>query len=167
MKLIPLLVAVPLGMAFIIPMVGRKWRRAPDILGNLTTLALLVMSLVALRAGEEIVLYWMGGWGPEGGTPLGISLVLDGLSRLMLVMVGVVSFAATVFSVGYMERYTSKLRYYSLFLLMVAGMNGVILTGDLFNLFVFLEIASIASYALVAFGCENEELEAGFKYLVL
>jgi multicomponent Na+:H+ antiporter subunit D len=50
---------------------------------------------------------------------------------------------------------------------MVAGMNGVTLTGDLFNLFVFLEIASVASYALVAFGGEHEELEASFKYLVL
>jgi multicomponent Na+:H+ antiporter subunit D len=50
---------------------------------------------------------------------------------------------------------------------MVAGMNGVVLSGDMFNLFVFLEIASIASYALVGFGCEHEELEASFKYMVL
>jgi len=50
---------------------------------------------------------------------------------------------------------------------MVAGMNGVALSGDLFNLFVFLEIASLASYALVGFGCEHEELEASFKYMVL
>ena len=48
-----------------------------------------------------------------------------------------------------MERFTSKGRYYSLFLFMVAGMNGVVVTGDLFNLYVFMEIASIASYALV------------------
>src|SRR5664280_1736691 len=66
-----------------------------------------------------------------------------------------------------MELYTSKTRYYGLFLLMIAGMNGVIITGDLFNLFIFLEIASIASYALVAFGCQQEELEASFKYLIL
>jgi len=46
-------------------------------------------------------------------------------------------------------------------------MNGVVITGDLFNLYVFLEIASIASYALVGFGCEEEELEASFKYLIL
>jgi multicomponent Na+:H+ antiporter subunit D len=52
-------------------------------------------------------------------------------------------------------------------MLMVAGMNGVAITGDLFNLFVFLEIASIASYSLVAFGIEADELEAGFKYLIL
>ena len=50
---------------------------------------------------------------------------------------------------------------------MLAGMHGVIMTGDLFNLFVFLEIASIASYALVAFGTEAEELEASFKYAIM
>jgi len=50
---------------------------------------------------------------------------------------------------------------------MIAGMNGVVLSGDIFNLFVFLEIASIASYALVGFGCGAEELEAAFKYMVL
>jgi multicomponent Na+:H+ antiporter subunit D len=50
---------------------------------------------------------------------------------------------------------------------MVAGMNGLVLSGDIFNLFVFLEIASLASYALVGFGCEHEELEASFKYMVL
>jgi len=50
---------------------------------------------------------------------------------------------------------------------MVAGMNGVVLSGDIFNLFVFLEIASIASYALVGFGCGHEEFEAAFKYMVL
>jgi len=66
-----------------------------------------------------------------------------------------------------MEKYTAKPKFYSLFLLMVAGMNGVVITGDLFNLFVFLEIASISSYALVGFGVEHEELEASFKYLIL
>jgi multicomponent Na+:H+ antiporter subunit D len=50
---------------------------------------------------------------------------------------------------------------------MVAGMNGVALSGDMFNLFVFLEVSAIASYALVAFGVESEELEASFKYLIL
>ena len=50
---------------------------------------------------------------------------------------------------------------------MIAGMNGVVISGDLFNIFVFLEIAAIASYALVAFGIRKEELEASFKYQVL
>ncbi len=50
---------------------------------------------------------------------------------------------------------------------MIAGMNGVVLSGDLFNIFVFLEISVISAYALVAFGVEKNELEASFKYQVL
>jgi len=85
----------------------------------------------------------------------------------LLLAISIVSAAAMLFSVRYMEQYTAKPKYLSLFLLMVAGMNGVVLSGDIFNLFVFLEIASLASYALVGFGCEHEELEASFKYMVL
>ncbi|GAG91324.1 unnamed protein product, partial [marine sediment metagenome] len=86
---------------------------------------------------------------------------------LLLLAISVVGTAAMLFSTRYMEQYTAKAKYLSLFMLMVAGMNGVVLSGDIFNLFVFLEIASIASYALVGFGCEHEELEASFKYMVL
>lgn len=160
MNIIPLFIAIPLAAAFFIPMVSRRWRSVPDTLGNLVTFSLLVLSLAVI--GENGI-YAMGGWLP----PLGINLVLDGLSILMLIIVSLVAFSSTLFSISYMELYTSKLRYYSLFLLMVAGMNGVILAGDIFNMYVFLEIAAIASYALVGFGCEHEELEASFKYLVL
>jgi len=160
LNLIPLFIVLPLAAAFTIPMVSRKFIKFPDILGNLTTLALVFLSVSVI--GKTGV-YMIGGW----RMPLGINMVLDGLSVLMLITINIVAFASTLYSVDYMEMYTSKLRYYSLFLLMLAGMNGVILTGDLFNLYVFLEIASIASYALVGFGCEYDELEASFKYLVL
>ena len=69
------------------------------------------------------------------------------------------TFVAALYSVDYMQRFTSKHRYYSLFLLMVAGMNGVVLAGDLFNLYVMMEIAAVSSYALVAFGCDGRFLE--------
>ncbi len=165
MQIIPLFVAIPLGAAFFIPMVGRKNPRLCDMLTNITTLSLFLMALSVI--GKETSVYWMGGWIPRLGVPLGINLVLDGMSIFMLVTITLISFLVTVYSIQYMDKYTSKARFYSLFLLMVAGMNGVALTGDLFNLYVFLEIASIASYALVAFGCGHEELEASFKYLVL
>ena len=164
MQIIPLFVAVPLGAAFFIPMVGRKNPRLSDTLANMTTLALFLMAISVI--GKSGV-YWMGGWIPRLGVPVGINLVLDGASVFMLVVITLISFLATLYSIQYMDRYTAKARFYSLFLLMVAGMIGVALTGDLFNLYVFLEIASIASYALVAFGCQHEELEASFKYLVL
>jgi multicomponent Na+:H+ antiporter subunit D len=159
-RLVPLFVAIPLGVAFVIPMVSRRLRWVPDLLGNLTLFVLAALSFAA--AGHEVI-YHMGAW----PTPLGVDLRLDGLSALLLIAINVIGLAATLFSVSYLELYTSKFRYYSLFLFMVAGMNGTVLSGDLFNIFVFMEITAIASYALVAFGCEHEELEAAFKYAVL
>ena len=165
---LPLVVAVPLGGAFLIALLGRKAPRLPDVLGVLATLAALALSLWAVHMaarGDTVLplLYSVGGWRP----PVGIAMVLDGLTVFMLVTVNVVAFLVAVFSVDYMERFTSKWQFYTLFLLMVAGMNGVVVTGDMFNLFVFLEVAAVASYALVAFGTERHELEAAFKYAVM
>ena len=160
MRWIPLFVVVPLGIAFAIPVLERRWRWMPDLLGNLAMALLTVMAVGTIGAGG---LYHVGGWGSR----LGIDLRLDGLASLMLVAINVIGMCAAIFSVDYMKRYTAKGYYYSLFLFMVAGMNGVVLSGDLFNLYVFMEIAAIASYALVAFGCDHEELEASFKYAVL
>ena len=66
-----------------------------------------------------------------------------------------------------MESYGKKSTFYALFLLMVAGMNGLVLTTDLFNLYVFLEVAAVAGYALVAYGQQSDNVEGAFKYLML
>jgi len=108
-------------------------------------------------------IYQLGGW----PTPIGIDMRLDQLATLMLLIVSIVGLAVSLYSVDYMRRFTARSHFYSLFLLMVMGMNGVILAGDLFNLYVFLEVAAIASYSLIPFGCAHEELEASFKYIVL
>ena len=161
MNILPLFVLIPLGVAFVIPLFKRRFRHLSEILANLTTLTLMLLSFLVL--GNNFI-YAMGRWRP----PFGIVLVLDGLSALMLFIISTISFLTALYSVRYMERrYASKIRYYTLFLLMIAGLNGVVLSGDLFNLFVFMEIAAIASYALVGFGREASELEASFKYLVL
>ena len=166
-NLFPLFVAVPLGAAFVLPILGRSRARWPlDTLAVLVALFVASFSLVALLGGDNTVI-WVGGWQPGPNAALGISLYADGLTRLLLVTIGMVTLAAVFYSIQYMERFTGKGLYYSLFFLMVAGMFGVVLTGDLFNLYVFLEVAAVASYAIVAFGCESEELEASFKYLIL
>jgi multicomponent Na+:H+ antiporter subunit D len=157
---LPVFVAVPLVTAFLLPIFGERGKRIATLLANLATASLLGLAIAVI--GKSGV-YEIGNW----SIPLGINLVLDGLSSLMLLVIGTVGTAAMLFSARYMEQYTAKAKYLSLFLLMIAGMNGVVLSGDIFNLFVFLEIASIASYALVGFGCGAEELEAAFKYMVL
>ncbi|PIP20311.1 MAG: NADH/ubiquinone/plastoquinone (complex I) [Candidatus Omnitrophica bacterium CG23_combo_of_CG06-09_8_20_14_all_40_11] len=163
--ILPFFVIIPLGTAFLISLFGKRIKNLSDLLANLGTLSLLIFSLYSIPQVfvHKILVYKVGGWIP----PIGICMVLDGLTSFMLVTVNLVSFLVTLYSVNYMERYTDKHRFYTLFMLMLAGMNGIIITGDLFNLFVFLEIASIASYALVAFGTEAEELEASFKYAVM
>jgi len=165
MRFIPLFVVIPLASAFLISLLGRKFRIFSDIFSNLSTLILTALSVYSVIVVKDagLLVYKVGGWIP----PIGINMVLDGLASFMLVTVNLVAFLVTIYSISYMERYTSKWKFYTLFMLMLAGMNGVIVTGDMFNLFVFLEIASIASYALVAFGVEGEELEAAFKYMVM
>lgn len=157
----PLFTAIPLAAAFVNLLITKVNKRVADFIAFVATAALAYMSVKMLFV--EPFSYHVGSHLP----PWGILLISDGLSSLMLVVVNVIGFLAIIFSLKYMTTYTAKPKYYSLFLLMMAGMNGVIITGDLFNLYVFLEIASIASYALVGFGCEKEELEASFKYLIL
>jgi len=168
-KILPVFVALPLGAAFVIYLFGSAWRRIAkkfsDIAANLTTLSLFILTIFTLieMATKRHILYFIGGWRP----PFGITLVLDGLSVLMLLVINLVGLMATIFSINYMEKFTAKYKFYSLLMLMIAGMNGISITGDLFNMFVFIEISAISSYALVAFGTGDEELEAAFKYMVM
>ncbi|HPC29792.1 MAG TPA: proton-conducting transporter membrane subunit [bacterium] len=156
-----LFIAIPAAVAFLIPIVSHRLKWFPDVSSSVITFILFLFSLETLN---HQCIYQMGGW----PAPIGIIFVLDGFSSMMLIIVNLIGFMACLFSVDYMEKiYTSKLRYYSLLLLVITGMNGVILTGDLFNMFIFLEIALIASYALVGFGCGSKDLEASFKYLVI
>ncbi|MEW6515833.1 MAG: proton-conducting transporter membrane subunit [candidate division FCPU426 bacterium] len=156
---LPLFILIPLGTAFLLPLVGRWWRLLPDLLGNA---ALLALALMAVRCLGRSGFVQLGAW----PVPLGIELRLDGLTALLLLIINGVGMAIAMYSTAYMRQYTSKLRYYTLFLCMIAGMNGVVLANDLFTLYIFVELSSIASYALVAFGGDQEQLEASFKYLI-
>jgi multicomponent Na+:H+ antiporter subunit D len=162
--LIPLFVALPLTLSVLIQLFARRRAALAAWLAGLTMLALMLMGLATIGAvtGREVI-YNMGGW----NTPIGIDLRMDSLTSLLLVTINTVGLAVVLYAADYMRQFTARPRFYSLFLLMVTGMNGVVMTGDLFNLYVFLEISAIASYSLVAFGCEQEELEASFKYIVL
>ncbi len=166
--IIPWFVIIPLFSAFLISLAGRYVKKVfVKTFSALSVFTLMLLSFYAvhiLRASASPALvYKIGGWMP----PFGIAMAMDGLTNFMLVTVNLVAFFISVYSFSYMERYTDKPKFFTLFFLMLCGMNGLIVTADLFNLFVFLEIASIASYALVAFGTEAEELEASFKYAIM
>jgi len=166
MQFIPLLIILPLGTAFFISLAGKNKDTVCDIFSTVITFSLFALSLFFIFTAKTYpgaLIYKVGGWGLPGG----IVLVLDGLSIFMLTIINFIAFIINIFSINYMNRFSSKYKFYTLFMLMVGGMNGVVITGDIFNLFVFYEVASIASYAMVAFGTEKEELEASLKYTVI
>jgi len=167
MSYLPLFVAVPLGAAFLTPIISRFWKQWADWITVLSSGFLMLLSLYMIRLADQTIIYNAGGWQPVDGIPIGITMVADGLTVIMLLIVNVIGFLVTIYSINYMNHYTEKGKFYTLFLLMMTGLNGVVISGDLFNLFVFLEITAIASYALVAYGVGAEELEASFKYQVL
>ena len=159
-NLVPLLVAIPLGVGFLIPLAVRLHPRLADVLSNLALAGLFLVSLALV--GDETI-YQMGGW----PAPEGIELRVDDLTTLMLLTINGLALIVGLYSVLYTQGYTSRHAYYSLVMFLVAGTNGVAVTGDLFNLYVFMEITAISSYALVAFAGEDEGFEASLKYVVL
>lgn len=166
--LIPLFVVIPLAGAFLIMILGRFIKDFSKYFASLVLLVLSVFSIYsAINTGENISLYKVGGWEPINKIPIGIYMVLDGFNVIVLCIINIIGFLSVFYSISYIKRYTADNLFFALFSLMIGGMNGVVLSGDLFNIFVFLEISVISSYALVAFGVEKNELEASFKYQVL
>jgi multicomponent Na+:H+ antiporter subunit D len=166
--LIPLFVVIPLAGAFLIMIIGRF---TEELNRYLTTLVLLILACISFyclfTTGDKIFVYKVGGWEAIHSVPIGIYMVMDGLTVIVLCIINLIGLLAAVYSISYIKRYTAGNYFYALFCLMIGGMNGVVLSGDLFNIFVFLEISVISSYALVAFGVESNELEASFKYQIL
>jgi multicomponent Na+:H+ antiporter subunit D len=110
------------------------------------------------------IAYHFGGWIP----PVGIEYVLDPLSAFIALVVNVVAFFVIWHSGGLKapEIVEKSVPYYALSLLFLCGANGIIITGDLFNLYVFLEIFSLAGYGLIGIG-EKQAPVAAFRYLIM
>ena len=163
----PFFIIIPLAAAFIMVAAAKLDERLQDALACVSGMGLLSLSIMtAIAVGRHtggVLVYKIGNWMP----PFGVSLVVDGLTAFMLITVNLVALFIVLFATGYMKKYTDKWKFYTLFCFMLAGVNGVLVAGDIFNLYVFMEIAAISAYFLVAFGAGAEELEASFKYAVM
>jgi len=166
--LIPLFVVTPLAGAFLIMIIGRYFEEFNKYFTSVLMLFLACISFYFLfLTGDRIFVYKVGGWEPVNRIPIGIYMVMDGFTAIVVCIINLIGFLSAFYSISYIKRYTAGNYFYALFCIMIGGMNGVVLSGDLFNIFVFLEISVISSYALVAFGVESNELEASFKYQIL
>ena len=162
--ILPYYIIIPLLAAFLISLIAGKKDNWAVILSVIATTALLVLSLFSfISMKDETLTYSMSAW----SLPYGIVLAQDALTSFILVMVSIISFTSLIFSIQYIRHLSMDWKYYSLFMLLVTGMNGVIITGDFFNLYVFMEIALFSAFVLVAYGSRAEEFEAAFKYAVM
>jgi multicomponent Na+:H+ antiporter subunit D len=154
--LAPLAVAVPMvlaallvGAAAVVP------RRVLDVGCLLAAAAVAVMcALVLSDSADGQVVYWFGGWTPRHGAALGISFAIDGVGAALALFAALLFVCAFVFSWRYFVVVGPL--YHALMLVFLAAMVGFSFTGDLFNLFVFFELLSVAAYALVAYDIEEE-----------
>lgn len=147
----------PLVGALLMPWVSRLGRRAADALVTLAMAVTVAASLMLLPAAATTSVFeW-----------LGAHVEVDGLSLLFLVVVNVVGLCCAVYSIDYIGHLGGRAKFYSLLLLMIMGLNGMVLVRDLFSLYVFLEVASVAAYVLVAYNLEFDGIEASLKYLLL
>ena len=165
-----LVIAIPLLGAFLTPLISK----INDKLRNIFVIIIagLTCALVFLLANEVftngIQTYVFGGAYNSGDTVVRIFFEVDGLSAFMAIIGCILPLVAVIYSWAFMKEHTGLDKYYTLILLMTTGMLGMMLTGDLFNFFVFLEITSISSAALVAFYTDKgKAVAAGFKYIVI
>ncbi len=157
-----LLVVVPLATAVICSVTSMSAKRATPVAllaGLLTHAGLLVA--VAIRATRAAGLtYLVGGW----AAPVGIVLVVDRFAAVFLILLAVGEVALTVYAIG--ERTVERSGFAVLLSLLATALSGVIVAGDLFNLFVFVELASVASIGLIALKRRDTGAASGFVYLV-
>ena len=112
---------------------------------------------------QDFVVVQIGGW----AAPFGITLVADGLSALMVLISGVLAFATALYALEDIKERLERRNYHALFHVLLAGVNGAFLTGDLFNLYVWFEVLLIASFVLLTLGGTKEQLKGGISYVMI
>ncbi|WJG08218.1 monovalent cation/H+ antiporter subunit D family protein [Aliiglaciecola sp. LCG003] len=161
-----LMVVVPLMCAPITAMLNRAY--IGWLITLLVTTSCFVMSIILLLGLSDgtVIHYELGGWAP----PWGIEYRLDSVNGLVALIVSGIGMLTSIYAKRSVEVEIESHQiplFYTAFQLCFLGLLGICLTGDIFNLFVFLEISSLASYALIALGNNRKALTASFHYLVL
>jgi multicomponent Na+:H+ antiporter subunit D len=157
-------VILPL-LAAILCILGRRnlaRQRFVSIATGALNLALAIFLLIEIRTGGILALQ-VGSW----PAPYGITLVADLFSAIMLVMSGLIGLVAAVYGLSMMDAAREKHHYHVFFNVLLMGVNGAFLTGDLFNLYVWFETMLMASFVLLSLGGERPQLEGAIKYLAM
>ena len=161
-----LLVVTPLVMALIVAVLPRG--KLPWAASLLTALACLIFASIQLAAtiNGETISYELGGWPP----PWGIEYRIDAVNALVALIVSGIALVTLLYSLSSAQQEIPEHKiplFYSAFLLCFTGLLGIAQTGDIFNVFVFLEISSLSSYALISLGKQRQALTSAYQYLIM
>ncbi|MFW6233011.1 MAG: proton-conducting transporter membrane subunit [Bacteroidota bacterium] len=162
--LLVLPVLIPLFSAIIMIFLAGKPRthRAVNFAGSLAQLIASIFLLGHVYiSGIEVM--FVGSW----PAPYGITLVADMLSAVMVLISGIIGFVTSVYSLSAISPEKQKFFYFPLLQILLMGINGSFITGDIFNLFVWFEVMLISSFVLLALGGKQEQLEGAMKYVTL
>lgn len=156
-------ISLPLGtaiLALLLP--ARRLQRIVNLVGTGALLIVALTILAQVRRGGPLVLAF-GGW----PAPFGIVFVADLFSAIMVVLTGIIGVATASYSLATIDAQRERFGYVPLFQILLMGVCGAFLTGDLFNLYVWFEVLLIASFVLLTLGGERGQLEGGIKYVTL
>ena len=161
-----LIVFIPFFAALLCPLVSGVSKTDGRWTVTLCTGFSLILSVMQVRhivrTGETA--YWFGGWKP----PYGIEFAVDSLSAVVMILICTIGFLTMLYGMPFI-RHDGKERlsgYYAILSLLVASLLGMTATGDVFNLYVFLEVSSLSGYVLIAMGGDKGIISA-FRYLLL
>ncbi len=161
------LLALPIAIPFVTAVAAYLFRHGNE--GKWISLAGSIASLIASAAlmsavlSEGVIAGQMSNW----DAPFGITLVADYLSAVMVVITAITGLATAIYAMGEIEERLERLGYHALFQVLIGGVTGAFLTGDLFNLYVWFEVMLIASFCLLVLGGSKQQLDAGIKYVAL
>ena len=162
----PLPVVVPLGVAALLLVFGHVLpRHAPDVIAIVTALVCVLLCAAMIEpAGSGPLVYWFGNWAPRNGLVLGIGFAVGPIDAAMGVLIGILFAAALLFAWGFFDEIHAHFQV--LMLLFLAAMTGFCLTHDLFNMFVWFEVLSVAGFALTGYRLEASALEGALNFTV-
>ena len=163
-----LVIIIPLISALIIPVVVRFSRFLDWYVAVISTFMsfLFSMTLLSTVVKSGRISYRLGGWEP----PWGIEYAVDYLNGFVLVIISFIVFVVAIYARKSVKKDVEENKiplFYSVYMLFFAGLMGITITGDIFNLYVFVEISALAGYALVALGKKKTALIASYNYLIL
>ena len=164
-------IMTPFVLAFVLGLFKDKYikvKRTLAVIATAVSFVCVILLVKPILINGEVIVNWMGNWIPMSGNAYGIGLEIDSLGVFLALIITGASLLSVVYSLKYMSHDNGLEKYYVLFLLLTSSMIGFVFTGDLFNMYVMLEIMTFAAIALTAFRTQKDKaLEAGFKYLVI